>query len=117
MRPSGKDGLVAGSLPSFAEYQQERAWTWEHMALTPARPVYGSVAGRASLQRIVDGILLLTRDPAEVTADAAKMRAEMAPTKLANGHSDLTLGARGPGDLASAPPVRPPPPPPGPPPH
>src|SRR3546814_9253140 len=29
LRPSGKDGLVAVSLPSFAEYQQERAWTWE----------------------------------------------------------------------------------------
>src|SRR3546814_2154424 len=42
LRPSGKDGLVAVSLPSFAEYQQERAWTWEHMALTRARPVYGS---------------------------------------------------------------------------
>src|SRR3546814_9942057 len=85
MRPSGKDGLVAGSLPSFAEYQQERAWTWEHMALTRARPVYCSVAGRASLQRIVDGILLMPRDPAVVTADAAKMRAEMAAHKPANG--------------------------------
>src|SRR3546814_9569594 len=91
MRPSGKDGLVAGSLPSFAEYQQERAWTWEHMALTRARPVYGSVAGRASLQRIVDGILLMPRDPAVVTADAAKMRAEMAAHKPANGPYDLKL--------------------------
>jgi glutamate-ammonia-ligase adenylyltransferase len=55
LRPSGKDGLLAISYPSFAEYQQKRAWTWEHMALTRARPVYGSAEARASLQRIVQG--------------------------------------------------------------
>src|SRR3546814_15864395 len=65
------------------------------MALTRARPVYGSVAGRASLQRIVDGILLMPRDPAVVTADAAKMRAEMAAQKPANGTYDIKRGDGG----------------------
>jgi glutamate-ammonia-ligase adenylyltransferase len=46
LRPSGKDGLLAISVPSFSEYQQHHAWTWEHMALTRARPVYGSAEGR-----------------------------------------------------------------------
>jgi glutamate-ammonia-ligase adenylyltransferase len=49
LRPSGKDGLLAISLETFAEYQRSQAWTWEHMALTRARPVYGSAAGKAAL--------------------------------------------------------------------
>ncbi len=102
LRPSGKDGLIAISLPSFAEYQQERAWTWEHMALTRARPVYGSEEGRAALRKVVDGILLRPRDAALVTADAAKMRAEMATHKPANGPYDIKLGDGGLVDLEFA---------------
>ena len=102
LRPSGKDGLIAVSLPSFAEYQQERAWTWEHMALTRARPVYGSAEGRASLQRIVDGILLRPRDAVLVTADAARMRTKMAAHKPANGPYDIKLGDGGLVDLEFA---------------
>jgi glutamate-ammonia-ligase adenylyltransferase len=102
LRPSGKDGLIAVSLPSFAEYQQERAWTWEHMALTRARPIYGSDEGRAALQKVVDGILLRPRDPALVTADAAKMRAEMAAHKPAHGPYDIKLGDGGLVDLEFA---------------
>ncbi|HYD36421.1 MAG TPA: glutamine-synthetase adenylyltransferase, partial [Allosphingosinicella sp.] len=37
LRPSGTDGMLAVSLESFERYQQEQAWTWEHMALTRAR--------------------------------------------------------------------------------
>ena len=57
LRPSGKDGLLAISLESFDAYQQSQAWTYEHMALTRARPVYGSAAGRAALRQVVDEAL------------------------------------------------------------
>src|SRR5207302_557011 len=43
LRPSGASGPIASSLAGFARYQQEAAWTWEHMALTRARPVAGGV--------------------------------------------------------------------------
>jgi glutamate-ammonia-ligase adenylyltransferase len=102
LRPSGKDGLLAISLPSFAEYQHERAWTWEHMALTRARPVYGSPEGRAALQKVVDGTLLMVRDPAKLMADAVKMRTEMAVHKPANGPFDIKLGDGGLVDLEFA---------------
>jgi glutamate-ammonia-ligase adenylyltransferase len=102
LRPSGKDGLIAVSLPSFAEYQGERAWTWEHMALTRARPVYGSAEGRAALQRIIDETLGLERDPAKVTMDAVQMRAEMARHKPASGPFDIKLGEGGLVDLEFA---------------
>ncbi|MBD3734682.1 MAG: hypothetical protein IE934_18475, partial [Sphingopyxis sp.] len=32
----------------FETYQREQAWTWEHMALCRARPLYGSPEGRAA---------------------------------------------------------------------
>ena len=41
LRPSGESGPIASSLAAFAQYQCEQAWTWEHMALTRARPIAG----------------------------------------------------------------------------
>ncbi len=41
LRPSGASGPIASSLDSFDRYQRQSAWTWEHMALTRARPVAG----------------------------------------------------------------------------
>jgi glutamate-ammonia-ligase adenylyltransferase len=102
LRPSGKDGLLAISLPSFAEYQQERAWTWEHMALTRARPVYGSAAARQALCSIVEATLLKPRDPAKLIGDAAAMRSEMAAHKPAQGPFDIKLGDGGLVDLEFA---------------
>jgi glutamate-ammonia-ligase adenylyltransferase len=42
LRPQGNQGPIAVSLDSFARYQREDAWAWEHMALCRARPVFGS---------------------------------------------------------------------------
>jgi glutamate-ammonia-ligase adenylyltransferase len=102
LRPSGKDGLLAISLPSFAEYQQERAWTWEHMALTRARPVFGSAAAREALCAIVEATLLMPRDPAKLVGDAAAMRTDMAAHKPAKGPFDIKLGDGGLVDLEFA---------------
>ena len=50
LRPSGRAGTVATSLSGFAEYQREKAWVWEHLALTRAR----AVAGTPELLRDID---------------------------------------------------------------
>src|SRR5204862_2011628 len=44
LRPSGRAGPLATQLDGFASYQQNEAWTWEHMALTRARVVAASPA-------------------------------------------------------------------------
>ena len=49
LRPQGAKGMLAVSLAAFAAYQQDEAWTWEHMALTRARVVYGSAKARTKL--------------------------------------------------------------------
>jgi glutamate-ammonia-ligase adenylyltransferase len=102
LRPSGQEGLLAISLPSFAEYQQGQAWTWEHMALTRARPVFGSAEARTSLQRIVEATLLMPREPARLIRDATKMRYDMARHKPPKGPFDIKLGNGGLVDLEFA---------------
>ena len=39
LRPSGRSGPLATQIDGFASYQENEAWTWEHMALTRARVV------------------------------------------------------------------------------
>ena len=39
LRPSGRAGPVATRIGAFADYQENEAWTWEHLALTRARVV------------------------------------------------------------------------------
>ena len=102
LRPSGKDGLLAVSLESFDAYQQGRAWTYEHMALTRGRPVYGSAAGREALRKVVDKALRSERDPARLAADAVAMRAEMNRHKPPGGPFDIKLGPGGLVDLEFA---------------
>jgi len=91
LRPSGTQGLLAVSLDSFARYQREGAWTWEHMALARARPVYGSADGRGALQAIVDETLGRERDGGKLMADAVKMRGDMARHKPPAGPLDVKL--------------------------
>ena len=62
LRPSGAQGPPAASVDSFARYQREQAWTWEHMALTRARPIYGSVAARNSLSALIETVVAAPRD-------------------------------------------------------
>ena len=91
LRPSGVDGLLAISLDTFAAYQRVKAWTFEHMALCRARPVYGADPDRAALADIVAAVLRLPRDPARVAADADRMRLEIARHKKPKSPFDIKL--------------------------
>jgi glutamate-ammonia-ligase adenylyltransferase len=78
LRPSGRQGPVATSIASFETYQREEAWTWEHLALTRARPVAGDPALRDRIESFRRGILAAPRDRARILADTAEMRARLA---------------------------------------
>jgi len=91
LRPSGTQGPLVVSLDGFARYQREDAWTWEHMALTRARAVFGSDSARAATQAVIDGVLRGDRPGRNVIADAIGMRAEMATHKPPAGPLDAKL--------------------------
>lgn len=91
LRPSGAQGLLAVSLDSFARYQREEAWAWEHLALTRARPVFGSDEGRAALSAILAETLERPRDPDELARSAVKMRSDIAKHKPPSSELDVKL--------------------------
>jgi glutamate-ammonia-ligase adenylyltransferase len=91
LRPSGTQGPLAVSFESFARYQAEAAWTWEHLALNRARVVFGPEAARAELEGIIAQTLRANRDPAELLRAAVKMRGDMAAHKPPAGPLDVKL--------------------------
>src|SRR3546814_11351981 len=68
------------------------------MALLRARPVYGSDAAKAELERIVADLLAIPRDPVNLAADAAEMRGNIAAHTPPQGPLDIKGG---PGGLAA----------------
>ena len=99
LRPQGAQGPLAVSVESFARYQREDAWTWEHMALARARPLYGPESARKELAEIIAGVLATPRDPARLKQDVLKMRDEMAAHKPPRGPLDAKLARGGLVDL------------------
>ena len=91
LRPSGAQGLLAVSLDSFARYQREEAWTWEHLALTRARPVFGSAQARAALDAVLAETLRRPRDLDSLAREAVKMRGDIARHKPPAGDLDVKL--------------------------
>lgn len=91
LRPQGNQGSLAVSLESFALYQQESAWTWEHMALCRSRPLYGSSEACSQLQAIITEVLEAPRDKDALRTDVLKMRSDMAAHKPPRGPLDVKL--------------------------
>ncbi len=81
LRPSGQKGPVATRFESFASYQRNDAWTWEHMALTRARVVSGPEHLRRKIEEIVQETLVRPRDPAHLAGDVRDMRERIAGEK------------------------------------
>lgn len=91
LRPQGAQGPLAVNVESFARYQREDAWTWEHMALTRARVLAGSDPARIAIEREIDAVLERPRDPEMLRVDVLKMRGDMAANKPPRGPLDAKL--------------------------
>lgn len=91
LRPSGAQGLLAVSFDSFETYHRDNAWTWEHMALARARPVYGPQDAQDALQGMISSILRRERETEPLITDIRKMREEIASHKPPAGPFDVKL--------------------------
>ena len=74
LRPSGNSSPLASEATGFAEYQNNDAWTWEHMALTRARTIAGSPALGEFVAGVIRDVLAKPRDAAALVGDVASMR-------------------------------------------
>ena len=92
LRPSGTQGPVAVSLNAFREYQKTEAWTWEHLALTRARPVAGELDVSTDVQTVRAEVLALPQDPAKVLKDVSEMRERIAAAKAPETIWDAKIG-------------------------
>ncbi len=104
LRPDGAKGLLLTSLQSFALYQRERAWTWEHQALVRARPVSGARRVGRQFEAIRSEVLQRPRDLDQLRHDVSHMRARMR-AELDRGRAgqfDLKQGSGGLVDLEFA---------------
>jgi [glutamine synthetase] adenylyltransferase / [glutamine synthetase]-adenylyl-L-tyrosine phosphorylase len=95
LRPSGNAGPIATHVDAFAIYQAEDAWTWEHMALTRARPIAGDADLMKRASKRIAAILAERRDRAKLTRDVLEMRAMIEEAKGGEGDWDLKVAPGG----------------------
>jgi glutamate-ammonia-ligase adenylyltransferase len=99
LRPSGRSGPVATMLGSFESYQENEAWTWEHLALTRARAVSGAPAFVARVDKVIKDVLCRERDAETIAGDVVEMRGAIAAEKGDKQRWDLKYVAGGLVDL------------------
>src|SRR5258707_9408576 len=95
LRPSGRSGPLATQIDAFAIYQDEEAWTWEHMALTRARVVSSTAAFGARVESVIRAALCRPREPDALAADVIEMRRAIALEKGDDDRWDLKFAAGG----------------------
>ncbi|MDR2188026.1 MAG: bifunctional [glutamate--ammonia ligase]-adenylyl-L-tyrosine phosphorylase/[glutamate--ammonia-ligase] adenylyltransferase [Azonexus sp.] len=77
LRPNGDAGLLAVTIDAFRQYQLDKAWTWEHQALTRARFCAGDVAIGQRFEQIRNEILRQPRDREKLRQEVVAMRRKM----------------------------------------
>ncbi len=92
LRPSGRQGPVATSLQSFTSYQQDEAWTWEHLALTRARVLAGPADLAGQVEDFRRRLLPAKGRGPSVRQDVADMRARLQLAKPAKGALEAKNG-------------------------
>lgn len=77
LRPDGNSGLLVSSVAAFRNYQLNKAWVWEHQALTRARFVAGDPIIGAAFDAIRTEVLMQARDIQNLKAEVMQMREKM----------------------------------------
>jgi glutamate-ammonia-ligase adenylyltransferase len=85
LRPDGAGGLLVSPFASYREYQLEKAWLWEHQALTRARFVAGDRDIGAAFESLRVAVLRKERDLDTLRRAVADMR-----RKLHDAHPNRT---------------------------
>ncbi len=99
LRPSGQAGPLATQIGSFTNYQENEAWTWEHMALTRARIVSAPPEFATRVKDVIQEILQRPRDAEQIAGDVVEMRTAIANEKGDGNPWDFKYAAGGLVDL------------------
>lgn len=77
LRPSGASGAPTVRLATFRSHQLERAKTWEHLALVPARFVHGPDFARQAFEATAREVLTRPRDQQQLVKDGHSMLGQL----------------------------------------
>ena len=77
LRPDGNSGLLVSSMEAFRDYQLNRAWVWEHQALTRARFVAGDEKIGAAFETVRIQVIRQLRDAIKLREEVVSMRLKM----------------------------------------
>lgn len=77
LRPSGVSGMLVTTVASFAQYQENEAWIWEHQALVRARIVYGDKTISEAFSQLRKQVLTKVRDLGQLKKEVKAMRIKM----------------------------------------
>jgi glutamate-ammonia-ligase adenylyltransferase len=81
LRPDGAAGMLLSPISAFAQYQREKAWRWEHQALSRARFAVGDAALGAQFEAVRREILTTPKDTTQLKHDITEMRERMRAEK------------------------------------
>ena len=95
LRPSGNAGPLVSKFSAFIDYQKNRAWTWEHMALTRGRLLAGDGALCDKIENEIAALLSAQRDSAKLAADVSDMRSRLRSHQPQAGPFDIRRGDGG----------------------
>jgi len=77
LRPDGNSGLLVSSVAAFKDYQTNKAWVWEHQAITRARFVAGDEAIGKAFDAVKLAVMTQPRDLITLKTEVLTMREKM----------------------------------------
>jgi glutamate-ammonia-ligase adenylyltransferase len=96
LRPDGNSGLLVSRVDAFRDYQLNKAWVWEHQALTRARFVAGDREIGQAFDEIRAEVMTQARDAAILKTEVLAMREKMRKAQHTHeGKFDLKQGVGG----------------------
>ena len=91
LRPNGDAGMMVSEIEAFRDYQLNKAWAWEHQALTRARFCAGDAELGTRFEAIRIEILRQPRDLAKLKEEVLSMRKRMLDSHASNSEEFFDL--------------------------
>ncbi len=81
LRPDGNSGLLVSSVKAFESYQLNKAWVWEHQAITRASFIAGDASIGEMFETIRTAVIRQPSDTQALKASVVEMRTKMREAK------------------------------------
>jgi glutamate-ammonia-ligase adenylyltransferase len=91
LRPDGNSGLLVSTVAAFRDYQLNKAWVWEHQALTRARYVAGDSDIGKAFEQIRNEVLTQARDVEKLKSEVLSMREKMRAAQSTASKNDTEM--------------------------